>query len=219
MEQQGTKNSLTKIKICGLTSAEEASWIAQERVDYAGIVVFYPQSRRNRTIAQAREILSALQGARALSGEPIRVVAVTVSPDPAQTEEIQNAGFDRIQIHGTLSEETLAAVHIPVIRAFNGLEREAYEKARLCRKVEAYLFDAGKPGSGKTFDWEVLRLLPRDEKPVFLAGGLDPSNVAEAVRRVEPDAVDVSSGVEKDTRDGKDREKLRAFVRAVRQMR
>ena len=220
------KQMVPKIKICGLTSTEEASWIVEERVDYAGIVMFYPKSHRNMTVAQAKELLPILKQGRALSGEHILTVAVTVSPTPEQVNEIQSAGFDRIQVHGNLSMESFDAIRIPIIRAFNGFDEEAYEKFHRCEKVEAYLFDAGKPGSGQTFDWDVLHKLPRDEKPVFLAGGLNADNIGQAIREVMPDVVDVSSGVERDVpaefkqsgtvRVGKDREKIRAFVKEVR---
>ena len=212
------KKIVPKIKICGLTSTEEASWIVEERVDYAGIVLFYPKSHRNMSGAQAKELLPIIKQGRALSGASILTVAVTVSPTPEQAEEIQAAGFDRSQVHGELSKASFDAIRIPIIRAFNGFDKEAYEKFHHCEKVEAYLFDAGKPGSGQTFDWDLLRKLGRDEKPIFLAGGLNADNVRQAILEVAPDVVDVSSGVEKDTRIGKDREKIRAFVKAVREV-
>ena len=215
-----------RIKICGLTSAEEASWVVEERVDYAGIVMFYPKSHRNMTVTETQGLMPVLKAGKALSGKSIKTVAVMVSPTPEQVEEIQSAGFDMIQVHGELSKESFDVIQIPMIRAFNGFDREACEKYRRCEKVEAYLFDAGTPGSGQTFDWDVLRKLPRDEKPVFLAGGLNADNVRQAVREVRPDVVDVSSGVEQDipigvkqdcsVRVGKDREKIRMFVKAVR---
>lgn len=220
------KGMIPKIKICGLTSAEEAAWIVEESVDYAGIVMFYPKSHRDMTVAQAKELIPILKQGRALSGEPILTVAVTVSPTSEQVNEIQAAGFDRIQVHGELSKASFDAIQIPMIRAFNGFDREACEKFHNCEKVEAYLFDAGKPGSGQTFDWDVLRKLPRDEKKIFLAGGLNADNIKQAIREVAPDVVDVSSGVEREVpvgaeqigsiRVGKDRDKIRAFVKAVR---
>ena len=216
MEHGTESDVVTKIKICGLMTPEEASWVAEERADYGGIVVFYPKSHRNRTMEEARAILPVLRRGRTLSGEAILSVAVTVSPTPEQVEAIQEAGFDRIQVHGELPKASFDAIRIPMIRAFNGYDPALYEKVRRCAKVEACLFDAGTPGSGRTFDWELLRQLPREEKPLFLAGGLTPENVAQAIRKVHPDVADVSSGVEKETKDGKDREKIRAFVRAVR---
>ena len=242
MKERQHESIIPKIKICGLTSTEEASWIVEERVDYAGIVMFYPKSHRNMSVAQAKELLPILKQGRSLSGKPILTVAVTVSPTPGQVNEIQSVGFDRIQVHGDLSKESFDAIQIPIIRAFNGFDEEACEKFHHCEKVESYLFDAGKPGSGQTFDWDVLRKLPRDEKPVFLAGGLNAGNIRQAILEVAPDVVDVSSGVEKDTpeaskesisaqmtgnvsaefkqsgvvRIGKDREKIGAFVKEVR---
>lgn len=247
-----TGKKIPKIKICGLVSAQEAAWIVEERVDYAGIVLFYPKSHRNMTLEEARELLAVLRKGRTLSGGPIRTVAVTVSPEAEQIEAIQRAGFDRIQVHGPLSKTAFDALEIPMIRAFNGPDRELYAKCHDCPKVEAYLFDAGNPGSGRTFDWEMLRQFPRDEKPLFLAGGLCADNVRQAILAVGPDVVDVSSGVERDVpaadrspaadshgadsqgggscgadspadsaahtpaRVGKDREKIRRFVRQVR---
>ena len=242
MKETQQEAAVPKIKICGLTSTEEASWVVEERVDYAGIVMFYPKSHRNMTVAQAKELLPILKQGKSLSGEPILTVAVTVSPTPEQINEIQSAGFDRIQVHGDLPKESFDAIRIPIIRAFNGFDEGAYEKFHHCGKVEAYLFDAGTPGSGQTFDWDVLRKLSRDEKPVFLAGGLNADNIRQAIREVMPDVVDVSSGVERDVpaaskesisgkmvgnvsaefkqngviRIGKDRGKIGAFVKAVR---
>lgn len=203
---------IPKIKICGLTSVEEAEWVLEEQVDYAGMVLFFPKSKRNLELSQAREILKVLYREK-----KIKTVAVTVSPTAEQVEDIQEAGFDRIQIHGTLSKEAFDRIQIPMIRAFNGLDRELYEKFHNCHKVEAYLFDAQIPGSGETFDWNILEQIPRDEKLFFLAGGLKPDNIERAVRMVQPDVVDVSSGVEiAPDVVGKDREKIREFVRKVR---
>lgn len=216
MKDGKERDGLTKIKICGLTTPQEASWVVEEQADYGGIVVFYPKSHRNRTMEEAGTILPVLKQGRALSGEAILSVAVTVSPTPEQVEAIQRAGFDRIQVHGELSKASFDAIRMPMIRAFNGYDRALYERVRRCKKVEAYLFDAGTPGSGQTFDWELLKRLPREEKQLFLAGGLTSENVAQAICEVHPDVVDVSSGVERETKDGKDREKIRAFVRAVR---
>lgn len=222
-----------KIKICGLTSVKEALWCLEENVDYTGMVVFYPKSKRNLEIEQAKEILTVLHrqnkpepepereqngadGMKAAS-EPVWAVAVTVSPTPEQVEVIQEAGFDQIQVHGILSKEAFDKIEIPMIRAFNGLDHELYEKFHNCRKVQAYLFDAKIPGSGETFDWNILKQIPRDEKSFFLAGGLTPDNIERAIREVQPDVVDVSSGVEiAPDLVGKDREKIRAFVQKVR---
>ena len=247
MEDGRQGNRIPGIKICGLTSVKEAEWVVEEAVDYAGIVLFYPKSRRNMTIAEAKELLPVIKRGKALSGEPIKAVAVTVSPTPEQIQQIQASGFDMIQIHGELSKEASDTVRIPVIRAYNGLDRAGHETFRHCDQAAAYLFDAGKPGSGQTFDWGALRQFSGNGKPIFLAGGLNADNVVQAIRAAAPDVVDVSSGVETDAavvtartgkdmaggargadasvaagagaRIGKDRDKIRAFVRAVRSVR
>jgi phosphoribosylanthranilate isomerase len=202
---------IPNIKICGLTTPREAEWCLEENVNYTGMVVFFEKSKRNITISRAKELLEVLHQGTA------QAVAVTVSPTAEQVLSIQKAGFDMIQVHGELSKEAFDAIEIPMIRAFNGCDRELYDRYHHCEKVAAYLFDAKVPGSGETFDWSELKQIPRDEKLFFLAGGLHPDNIREAIRQVEPDVVDVSSGVElAPDVVGKDREKIRTFVRNVR---
>ncbi len=202
----------TAIKICGLTSADDASLVSRFDVDFAGIVLFYPKSRRSRTPKEAAEILAALRPG-------IQKVAVVVSPSFAETAQIERLGFDLIQIHGALPDELLAQISLPVLKAFNGTDFAQYRHYRDCGGIAGWVFDAPSPGSGKPFNWELLKTLPLDghkKKPFLLAGGLTPDNVAEAVRLVHPDGVDVSSAVEYDGRPGKDPEKVAAFVQAVR---
>ncbi|MCR4600135.1 MAG: phosphoribosylanthranilate isomerase [Clostridia bacterium] len=197
-----------KIKICGLREPAEAAYLNRNRVDMAGMVLFFPKSKRNISITQAGAIMEALD-------PNIRTVAVTVSPTPEQALEIQEAGFDMIQIHGVLDPEVLRSTEIPVIRAFNVDNMNEAALLRNNSRIGAYLFDAQTPGSGKTFDWSLISELPTGDKPVILAGGLNPSNVGAAVEMLSPYAVDVSSGVEKDG-GGKDPDRIDAFVKAVR---
>ena len=82
-------------------------------------------------------------------------------------------------------------------------------------RIAGYVFDAIEPGSGKTFDWKLVDNIPRDEKLLLLAGGLNPDNVRMAIEAVHPDGVDVSSGVENDNGAGKNPERIRAFAIAV----
>lgn len=196
------------IKICGLREPSEAAYLNRNRVDMAGMVLFFPKSKRNISITQAGAIMEALD-------PEIRTVAVTVSPTPEQALEIQEAGFDMIQIHGILDPEVLRSTEIPVIRAFNVDNMNEAALLRNNSRIRAFLFDAQTPGSGKTFDWTLIRELPTGDKPVILAGGLNPTNVGAAVERLSPYAVDVSSGVEKDS-GGKDLDLIDAFVAAVR---
>lgn len=198
-----------KIKICGLTSREEAGYLNENQVDFAGFVLFFPKSRRNISIGQAKEIMACLP-------EGIQKVAVTVSPTAGQIRAIEEAGFDYVQIHGELSKEVLEAVKLPVLKAFNLKDLEQYETFRNCEKIAGYVFDAAEPGSGQSFDWELVKQLPRDGKLFLLAGGLSSENVAKAIRVLSPDGVDVSSGVEYEDRPGKDPQKIKDFCMAVR---
>lgn len=198
-----------KIKICGLTQPLEAAYLNKQQVDFAGMVLFFPKSRRNITIEQAKAVMEALDSR-------IQTVAVVVSPAAEEIRAIEEAGFDYIQIHGELTEKLLAQIHIPVLKAFNVKDMGRYEFYHQCPQVAGYVFDACEPGSGQTFDWSLVKQISKDEKLLLLAGGLNAHNVGEAIRYVKPDGVDVSSGVEYTDRQGKDPEKIGAFVEAVR---
>ena len=205
-------NSSTKIKICGLTSPAEARYLNENHVDFAGMVLFFPKSKRNISIEQAKEIMAALDAS-------IKRVAVVVSPSIEQVRQIEAAGFDYVQIHGEIPEtetEAEAAIAIPILKAFNVSDMDSYEKYHNDSRIAGYVFDAIEPGSGKTFDWKLVDNIPRDEKLLLLAGGLNPDNVRMAIEAVHPDGVDVSSGVENDDKVGKNPEKIHDFVAAVK---
>lgn len=197
-----------QIKICGLTDVSETEYLNRNHVDYAGFVLFYEKSKRNLTIEAAEPIMAALD-------KDIKKVAVTVEPTAEQVRETLEAGFDLIQIHGELQEGVLD-VGLPVLKAFNITDMEKYPYYQSCPQIVGYVFDAHEPGSGKPFDWNLLQTLPRDGKLFFLAGGLSDQNVAHAITCVQPDGVDVSSGVEFSDRKGKNPERIDAFVKAVR---
>lgn len=205
-------NSNTKVKICGLTSPAEARYLNENHVDFAGMVLFFPKSKRNISIEQAMEIMAALDAS-------IKRVAVVVSPSIEQVRQIEAAGFDYVQIHGEIPEtetEAEAAIAIPILKAFNVSDMGSYEKYHNDSRIAGYVFDAIEPGSGKTFDWKLVDNIPRDEKLLLLAGGLNPDNVRMAIEAVHPDGVDVSSGVENEDKAGKNPEKIHDFVAAVK---
>lgn len=205
-------NSITKIKICGLTSPAEARYLNENHVDFAGMVLFFPKSKRNISIEQAKDIMAALDAS-------IKRVAVVVSPSIEQIRQIEAAGFDYVQIHGEIPEtetEAEAAIAIPILKAFNVSDMGSYEKYHNDSRIAGYVFDAIEPGSGKTFDWKLVDNIPRDEKLLLLAGGLNPDNVRMAIEAVHPDGVDVSSGVENDDKAGKNPEKIHDFVAAIK---
>lgn len=200
-----------QIKICGLTSPEEAAYVNAVQADYIGMVLFFEKSKRNISIAQAKEIMPALH-------PQIKRVAVTVSPSLEQVRQIHTAGFDYVQIHGELKKEIIRETAVPILRAYNGTSMDfcEYERMSGCERIAGYVFDATSPGSGETCDWDTVNAIPRDKKLFFLAGGLNAQNVAEAIRYVRPDVVDVSSGVEYADKPGKDPVKIKLFAEAAR---
>lgn len=214
-----------KIKICGLTSPEEAAYLNKNHVDFAGMVLFFPKSKRNISMEQAKEIIKTLDST-------IKSVAVVVAPTNEQICEIANAGFDYVQIHGAIPDSAKpyttnpdstskadstdkVSWDIPILKAFNVSDMDSYESYHNDPRIVGYVFDAQEPGSGKTFDWNLVDNIPRDEKLLLLAGGLNPSNVRTAIQKVHPGGVDVSSGVENDDGYGKDPDKVDKFVSAV----
>lgn len=199
--------SNVKIKICGLVREEDVALVNRLCCDFAGFVLFYPKSKRNLNIDQARRLIHQLGG--------VKAVAVVVSPSPEQIRTISEAGFDFVQIHGELSDESYDACSLPILRAFNVSNMSEYQNCMKLDKIAGYVFDASEPGSGKIFDWNSLSNLPDDGKLRILAGGLDPQNVRAAIVAVKPDAVDVSSGVEL-PQGGKDPLLTEQFVTAVR---
>ncbi len=198
-----------KIKICGITTKEEAKILNENKVDFAGMVMFFPKSKRNINTESAREIISVLD-------QNIKKVAVTVEPTEEQIKIIEKNGFDYIQIHGDIKEELIKKINIPILKAFNVRDMKNYDFYRNEEKIKGYVFDAFEPGSGKIFDWRLVREIPKDNKLLLLAGGLNPNNVTEAVKYLRPDGVDVSSGVENENGIGKSPEKIKMFVENAR---
>jgi len=206
----------TKIKICGLTNPAEVEFIADRNVKYAGIVMFYEKSRRNNSPETAKPIISALKELEK-NGIIIEKVAVTVSPTLEQLKIIQKLGFDIIQIHGELKDEVVTNATIPIFRAYNLSSDLVKENLIDQPKIKGILFDGKVPGGGEKFDWSLLKKFDKKDKLIILAGGLDESNVADGIKEVSPDIVDVSSGVEylDEGKAGKDPERIKAFINAV----
>ena len=214
----------TKIKICGITSEEEAVYLNEAGADYAGFV-FYPPSKRNISLEIAKDISKLLS-------PTIKCVAVTVSPNPELVQKIINGGFDVIQIHGKLDRELIKQITIPIWYAVNVSRAEDVEKAEnhikslptdLGSKIEGIVIDGAGFGSGKTFDWnrENQRWRVNDifeNRKFILAGGLTVENVMTGIETFKPDIVDVSSGVEIKSVEsfrGKDPDKIKAFCKQV----
>ena len=198
-----------KIKVCGLTTKKEAEFLNENKVDLAGMVMFFPKSKRNITPKTAMEIISSLD-------KNIKKVAVVVSPSYEEIKIIESLDFDYVQIHGELSEELESKINLPILKAFNIKDMDLYERYKVSKKVVGYVFDAQEPGSGKVFDWSLVKTLPKDDKILILAGGLNPENVEKAIEYIHPDGVDVSSGVENPNGIGKSEEKIKMFVTNAR---
>lgn len=201
-------NRAVLVKVCGLTDTVEADYLNKNKVDFAGFVLFFPKSKRNISIEKAEQIMAELD-------ENIKKVAVIVSPDESEIQQINGSGFDYVQIHGEIKDRLLEQISKPVFKAFNIKDIKNIHKYQNNAKIVGYVFDAAVPGSGKVFDWSILNDIKRDAKTFILAGGLNDSNVREAVKLVNPDVVDVSSGVEYDSGSGKDPEKIKQFLRQL----
>ena len=197
------------VKICGITDVEETEYLNENNVDMAGMVLYFPKSKRNITLEKAKEIMASLN-------ENIKKVAVVVSPSIEQVKSIENAGFDFVQIHKDLPDGLFNETLIDVLKAFNVNYLEELGKYKNIENIKGYVFDAPTYGSGETFDWSLLNNIKRDDKLFILAGGLNGDNVRDGIKAVQPDGVDVSSGVENDNGVGKSREKIREFVMAAK---
>ncbi|NPA32208.1 MAG: phosphoribosylanthranilate isomerase [Aquificae bacterium] len=198
---------MVKVKICGITSPKDALFAVQSGADYIGIIT-YPKSPRFVPKERRKEIL------RELEKTGVKKVAVVVNEPLHFLEELLEEGFDLIQLHGDEPPSVGEALGfervIKVFRVKEELPRpEGWEEAHgiLLDTYSEKLYG----GTGRTFNWEVAKRLVDEGWRVFLSGGLKPENVSEAVRRVKPFCVDVSSGVE--LRKGvKDPERVRSFI-------
>lgn len=204
------KSERTRAKICGITRVEDALDAARAGADAIGLV--FARSPRRVSLEQARSIRRALPPF-------VASVALFVNPIRDEVERvIAEVGPDWLQFHGEESPEFCAIFDRPYFKAARVRpESDLLQYAALYADAGALLLDAWSPdahgGTGHRFDWG---LIPADlPKPVILAGGLDPGNVAEAVRVVRPWAVDVSSGVES-AKGIKDAARIAAFMKEVR---
>lgn len=199
---------MTKIKLCGLSRPEDIQAANALQPACVGFV-FAPKSKRYVTPAQAADLKRGLDPA-------IRAVGVFVNAPPEEAATLANEGvIDLIQLHGGEGEAYLQTLRAltpkPILQAFR-VDTAADVAAAEASGADLVLLDAGEGGTGETFDWSLLAGIHR---PYFLAGGLHPGNVGQAVRRLHPFGVDVSSGIETDGK--KDPAKMEAFVRAVRE--
>jgi phosphoribosylanthranilate isomerase len=212
--------NIPRVKICGITRPDDGRHAARAGADAIGLV-FYPPSPRYVSPRQAADIVAALPPF-------VTTVGLFVDAPPEQIAALlEQVPLDMLQFHGDESPEYCAAFQRPWIKALrmrDGVDPRAEADRYGAAGARGLLVDSYVPGvpggTGERFDWDRL---PADPPlPLVLAGGLDPANVAEAVRRVRPWAVDVSGGVEVLGVDGrrqggiKDPGAVSAFIRAAR---
>lgn len=205
----------TKVKICGITSLEDARFVSGALAHYMGFV-FYEESPRAITPAKAGAIINWLHG-------PDCVGVFVNQPLDDVNMIARQTGIDFVQLHGDENPEYCSIVEKPVIKAIHVEEGDTADS--LNSRIEPYLdhieyllFDTKMEnkwgGTGQTFDWSLLDEVSHDV-PFFLSGGLNPDNVRKACRKVNPYAVDVSSGLEAKPGE-KDFDKIEAFMEEMR---
>ena len=197
---------MTKVKLCGLSRIEEIEAANELKPEYIGFV-FASKSRRYVAPEAAAELKKQLS-------TEIQAVGVFVNEAVEKIAGLLNDDIiDIAQLHGDEDEAYIRRLRQlsgkPIIKAFQVKSEKEIADARQC-PADYILLDSGA-GTGTVFDWNILKKIDR---PYFLAGGLSAGNVGKAVKELHPFAVDVSSGIETDRR--KDKEKMAAFVAAVR---
>jgi phosphoribosylanthranilate isomerase len=200
----------TRVKICGITRAQDALEVVKQGADAIGLV-FYPKSPRNVSAAQAAEIVSKIPAF-------ITVVGLFVDAEPAFVQEVLSVvHLDLLQFHGDETASQCRQYSRPYMKAIRvKSDTNLVQYAADYADAKALLLDAfaeGVPGgTGLVFDWS---LIPQNfPLPIVLAGGLNAENVGVAIEQVRPYAVDVSGGVEA-SKGIKDAAKIAAFMRGV----
>lgn len=203
---------MTKIKLCGMSRMEDITAVNEIRPDFCGFVIEVQKSRRNVSIAQAEQLSAALSPG-------IVPVGVFVNAEAEIVADLLNRGVIRAaQLHGCEEEAYISCLRnkiktdVMLIQAFSIRTREDVLRAKKS-SADLILLDQGSGGSGRTFDWSLAETVDR---PFFLAGGLGRENLAQAILKVHPWGVDLSSALETD--GYKDPEKMREAVRIVRSM-
>lgn len=198
---------MTRIKMCGLTRAEDIAAANEIKPDYIGFV-FVQKSKRYVSKEKAAEL-------KAFLDKEIEAVGVFVNEDIKAVAEFLKCGIiDIAQLHGSEDNDYIvslkAMTNKPVIKALRIRTKNDVIAAQESA-ADMVLLDAGA-GDGKIFDWSLIDTITR---PYFLAGGLSPENAVKAVKALHPYGLDVSSGIE--TGGYKDREKMKLFADVIRE--
>lgn len=186
---------MTKVKICGITDLRDALKAYELGADFVGFI-FFEKSPRKIDVEQARVIIEDLP-------KDLLKVGLFLDQDPESVMPVaRRCHLDILQLHGNEDPGYCNRLKkdFRVIKSFKVKDASSIKGAYKYDRVDYYLFDTyveGVPGgTGKTFSWDILTG-KQFKKPIFLAGGLNPKNVGEAIKKVKPYAVDVASGVEK----------------------
>jgi phosphoribosylanthranilate isomerase len=201
----------TKVKICGITTVEDALAAVEAGADALGFM-FYEPSPRHLTIPAAAQIIGELPPF-------VTTVGVFVNPTGEQVRKtMAECRIGALQFHGDETPEFCRQFGLKAIKAFRVRDEASLQEMTKYRS-EAWLLDSYVPGklggTGAQFNWQIAGKAAKLNQTIILAGGLTPHNVAQAVREVRPYGVDVSSGVES-VPGKKDHGKVRAFVQAAR---
>lgn len=202
-----------KVKICGITSATDGLLAIEAGADALGFN-FYDASPRYVTPGAAALII------RQLPPFVIKVGVFVDAPPDLVLEAISHCGLNVLQFHGNETPDYCGQFGLMTMKAFRIRDASSLEALEQYA-TDAWLLDAyaaGSPGgTGERFNWDLAVQAQRFGRPIFLAGGLTPENVAEAIQQVRPYAVDVASGVEASP-GRKDPAKVRAFIQAARRL-
>jgi phosphoribosylanthranilate isomerase len=191
-----TPKNRTKVKICGITTLEDARFSAGALADYLGFI-FYDGSPRFVDPAKAGAIINWIEG-------PEKVGVFVNQPLDDVNSIAKQTGIDLVQLHGNESPEYCELVELPVIKAFHVSQETNADNlqsdiTRYQQVADYFLFDTkidgAWGGTGKTFDWNILANLV-EKKPFYLSGGLNSENIQQAIKTVHPAIVDLSSGLE-----------------------
>jgi phosphoribosylanthranilate isomerase len=201
----------TRVKICGITNAPDAQAVVAAGADAIGFI-FYEKSPRYVLVPTAAEI------AKHLPSSIMRVGLFVNAPEGLVQRAITGCGLTMLQFHGDETPAYCARFSLMTMKAFRVHGRETLAEIPQY-KTNFYLLDAFSSttlgGTGEKFNWDLAIEAQKFGKPIFLAGGLTPENVAGAIRQVRPYGVDVSSGVES-APGKKDHAKVKAFVTAAK---
>ena len=201
---------MAKLKICGVTCEEDIAAVNEVKPDFAGFVIEVEGRRRSISADQVRVLV------KGLDKETLPVGVFVDAPAELPISLLRDGTLWAAQLHGNEDEDYIEKIQNmtgkPVIKAFSIKTPEDVKRA-LRSPADYILLDQGKGGTGEAFDWE---LVPPVRRPFFLAGGIGPENIRQAIGTLHPWAVDMSSSLETDGK--KDPAKIRQIARMLKQI-